>query len=293
MSSIRATIFALVLPLACATAQAQTTPTSGQGMPVEIVATASEYVPNTTTISHPGHAYTDCHGSTLYLGYFSGREDSNGRISGDASGTASTDTRCDTTFTPPTETSLTRYDRVNYTIAKSEHALYMLSCTQHWKPTKKNRALGVLIAGTVGSGEATDKLAQAPGTWTECPAFAIGGTYALSVQNTSDARLVSASAAKPIKLDYLSSAALPASTVKQAQSYQPQPIGSAGPARVHITSSPSGGEIYIDGKFFGNAPSDVTLSAGEHVVKVTLGGKEWTRTVQITGGEIQLRAELP
>jgi hypothetical protein len=277
------------VPLQHAEAQ---TPPSNQAVPVEVVATASEYVPQTTTITHPGHAYTDCHGNTSYLGYFSGREDSNGRISGDVSGTASSDTRCNTTFTPPTETSLTRYDRVNYTIAKSEHALYMLSCTQHWKPTKKNRALGVLIAGTVGSGEATDKLAQAPGTWTECPAFAIGGTYALSVQNTSDARLVSASAAKPIKLDYLSSAALPVSTVKQAQPYQPQPPVSAGSAKVHITSSPSGGEIYIDGKFFGNAPSDISLPLGEHVVKVTLGGKDWTRTIQITSGEIRVHAEF-
>jgi PEGA domain-containing protein len=66
-----------------------------------------------------------------------------------------------------------------------------------------------------------------------------------------------------------------------------------GQATIHITSSPAGGEIYIDGKFFGNAPSDIALAPGEHVVRVTLGGKEWTRSVQITGGEIQLRAELP
>jgi PEGA domain len=223
---------------------------------------------------------------------FRGFEDSNGRIRGDVSGTANTDTRCQTTFTPPTETTLTHYDRVNYIIAKGEHALYMLSCTQHWKPTKKNRALGVLIAGTVGNGEATDKLAQAPGTWTECPAFAIGVTYALSVQNTSDARLVGTSTVKPFKLDYLGSAVMPVSTVNH-QSAQPQPAVSAGSAKVHITSTPSGGEIYIDGKFFGNTPSDFALAPGEHVVRVTLGGKEWTRTVQITGGEIQLRAELP
>jgi hypothetical protein len=42
-----------------------------------------------------------------------------------------------------------------------------------------------------------------------------------------------------------------------------------------------------------NAPSEITLAPGEHVVRVTLAGKECTRTVQITGGEIQLRAELP
>jgi hypothetical protein len=62
-------------------------------------------------------------------------------------------------------------------------------------------------------------------------------------------------------------------------------------AKVHITSTPTGGEIYIDGKFYGNAPSDITLPAGEHVVKVTLGGgKDWTRSVQVTSGEIQLHA---
>jgi hypothetical protein len=50
--------------------------------------------------------------------------------------------------------------------------------------------------------------------------------------------------------------------------------------------------FYIDGKFFGNAPSDITLPSGEHVVRVTLGGKEWTRAVQITGGEIHLDAQI-
>ncbi len=63
-------------------------------------------------------------------------------------------------------------------------------------------------------------------------------------------------------------------------------------AKVHIASAPSGGEIYIDGKFYGNAPSDITLPAGEHTVKVTLGGKEWTRSVQVTSGEVHLNAEL-
>jgi hypothetical protein len=63
-------------------------------------------------------------------------------------------------------------------------------------------------------------------------------------------------------------------------------------AKVHITSTPNGGEIFVDGKFYGNAPSDITLTAGEHVVKVILGGKEWTRSLQITPGEIHLSAEI-
>src|SRR5262249_9421484 len=237
--------------------------------------------------------YTDCHGSTSYFGDFRGFEDSNGNISGRVSATADTDTRCQTTFTPPTETSLTHYDRVNYTVARGGQSLYLLSCTQHWKPTKKERAFGALIGATVGSGQASDKLAQnSVGTWTECPAFPIGSKYALVVGNTSDGRLENASGAKPAKLDYLSSTALPAPRAQAAPAQQLQATGSVA-AKVHITSAPSGGEIYIDGKFYGNAPSDITLPAGEHVVRVTLGGKEWTRTVQITPGEIQLRAEFP
>jgi hypothetical protein len=203
------------------------------------------------------------------------------------SGTANTETRCQTTFTPPTETSLTHYDRVNYIIAKGSQALYLLSCTQHWVLTKKERTFVIIGALTAGS-EGVKK--NAKGTWTECPAFTIGAKYALSVGSTSDARLEGALGGNPAKLDYLRSAALPPAPSAQQQ---PQAASTSGVAKVHVTSSPSGGEIYIDGKFFGNAPSDIALAPGEHVVRVTLGGKEWTRNVQITGGEIQLRAEIP
>jgi predicted metalloprotease with PDZ domain len=69
-------------------------------------------------------------------------------------------------------------------------------------------------------------------------------------------------------------------------------VDPTGKATVHITSTPNGGEIFVDGKFYGNAPSEITLPAGEHMVKVTFGGKEWARVVQVTPGEIQLHAEL-
>jgi hypothetical protein len=74
---------------------------------------------------------------------------------------------------------------------------------------------------------------------------------------------------------------------------QQNAIATAEQARVHITSSPTGGEIYIDGKFVGNTPSEIAVPAGEHVFKVTFKGREWTRTVRITGGEISLNAEIP
>jgi hypothetical protein len=264
-----------------------------EGVRVQIVATASEYVPRSTTVSHPGHAYTNCMGSTSFFGRFSSYGDS-----GSISGTAETDTHCSTTFSPPTETTLTTYRRVNYTIAKGDQALYLLSCMQTWKPTAKERVLlGVMGAAEAGSGNNSgnsDKVAaNAKGKWSECPAFGIGVQYTLTVHNTSDARLESGLGEKPIKLEYLSWAALPEPTAESAATRQSQPASTPlQEAKVHVTSSPSGAEIYVDGKFFGNTPSDITLVAGEHVFKITIGGKEWSRSVQITTGEIRVHADV-
>jgi hypothetical protein len=230
-------------------------------------------------------------GSTSYFGRFSSYGDS-----GTVSGTAETDTHCSTTFSPPTETTLTTYHRVNYTIAKGDRALYLLSCTQTWKPTAKERVLlgvmGGLEAGSGNNSGNSDKVAaNAKGKWSECPAFGIGAQYTLTVHNTSGARLEGGSG-KPRKLEYLSSAALSVPTPQSLPAYA-QAVGPPGEAKVHITSNPSGGEIYIDGKFFGSTPSDITLAAGKHAVKVTSGSKEWSRSIQITAGEISLNAEMP
>jgi hypothetical protein len=158
----------------------------------------------------------------------------------------------------------------------------------------RKAVLGAVLAGAAtGASGAQAGASAGGGKWSECPAFIIGGKYALSAQNTSDAWLEGTGGAKPIALAYLSSAALPALAAKPTPAPSSQIPRSADSAKVHVTSEPSGGEIYIDGKFFGNAPSDIAFAPGKHVVRVTLGGKEWTRTVQITGGEIQLRAELP
>jgi hypothetical protein len=102
---------------------------------------------------------------------------------------------------------------VNYTIAKGEHAFYLLSCTQRWKRTRKERVLaglaGGIAGGSGGSTDGADKIEQnAVGTWSDCPAFAIGSRYSLTLRTTFDARLESLAGGKPIKLDYLSSEAL-------------------------------------------------------------------------------------
>jgi hypothetical protein len=232
---LRQAVLTCLLLMALARAAAQQQPSKG-GVPVEVVATASEYVPRSTTISHPGHAYTNCEGSTSYFGQFS-----NYGYSGSISGTAETNTQCSTTFSPPAETTLTTYRRVNYTIAKGEQGLYLLSCTQTWKLTARERALIAVMAGAEGvsgndSGNADKATARAKGTWTECPAFEIGSQYTLTVRNTSDARLediAGAKATKPYKLEYLSSRGLPVPSPHSLSPPQTQPVSTPAAAKVH------------------------------------------------------------
>ena len=64
------------------------------GIPVTVVATATEYVPRSITVSHPGHSYTDCVGRSDYFGTFEGNGGT-GTIS--LSGNSSSS--CSTTFT--------------------------------------------------------------------------------------------------------------------------------------------------------------------------------------------------
>jgi hypothetical protein len=244
-------------------------PPNKEGVSVEVVATAFEYVP--AMVSHPGHSYTNCQGNTSYFAQFNSFGNS-----GSVSGTAETNTQCNSTFSPPTEG--TTYRRANYTILMGEKALYLLSCTQLTENTGERMWEGGLVGALSRS---------------KCPAFVIGGKYTLTIRNTSDARLAEAGGGKASKLEFLSSVGLPVATSQPAKATQPGVVSTSEMAKVHFTSSPSGGEIYVDGKFVGNTPSDITITAGEHLVRVTSGGKEWSRTIQITSGEISLHAEIP
>src|SRR5580704_247307 len=81
-------------------------------VPVEVVSTASEYIPRTVTTSHPGHSYTDCSGTTSYWELFNPATDS-------VSGIAHTNVSCSTTSYPATQSTSTEYRRVSYTIVRS------------------------------------------------------------------------------------------------------------------------------------------------------------------------------
>lgn len=64
-------------------------------------------------------------------------------------------------------------------------------------------------------------------------------------------------------------------------------------AVLDISSVPASGDIELDGSFVGSTPSSVSLSAGEHTIRVTKKDyKPWERKMKVTGGKISIAAEL-
>jgi len=63
---------------------------------------------------------------------------------------------------------------------------------------------------------------------------------------------------------------------------------------VAISSLPDGAEVYVDGKFVGNAPETLKLSVGPHSIRLTSEGrKDWERSVEILkDSQLNLKAQL-
>ena len=60
-----------------------------------------------------------------------------------------------------------------------------------------------------------------------------------------------------------------------------------------IGSTPPGADIEVDGSFVGNTPSTVNLSPGSHQIIVRKKGfVDWSKTLNVTGGNINLSADL-
>ena len=73
----------------------------------------------------------------------------------------------------------------------------------------------------------------------------------------------------------------------------PASIITAAQATVSITSTPPGADVEVDGKFVGNTPSSVTITAGDHAIKITKKGyKTWERNLSASAGTVNLNAEL-
>jgi hypothetical protein len=68
---------------------------------------------------------------------------------------------------------------------------------------------------------------------------------------------------------------------------------SSAQATVNVSSTPSSADVEVDGKFVGNTPSSVPVSAGEHSVKVSKKGfQPWERKLTVSGGSVNVNAEL-
>jgi hypothetical protein len=65
-------------------------------------------------------------------------------------------------------------------------------------------------------------------------------------------------------------------------------------ACVAFVSEPLGADIYVDGKFVGNTPSTLTLTAGSHEIRIEAATlKPWSRTFDaVAGSRITIRAIL-
>jgi hypothetical protein len=95
---------------------------------------------------------------------------------------------------------------------------------------------------------------------------------------------------KAIALPTQSPFATPAAT---ANSSPAAPATAAAGDDLNVSSTPSGADIEVDGKFVGNTPSSINLAAGDHNVVVKKNGfAAWTRKITISGGHVTLNAEL-
>ena len=76
---------------------------------------------------------------------------------------------------------------------------------------------------------------------------------------------------------------------------QASSVPMTGPAKANtaIASNPSGADIEIDGSYVGSTPSSVQLENGEHEIHIKKNGfQDWSRKIKITGGTINVNADL-
>jgi S1-C subfamily serine protease len=67
-----------------------------------------------------------------------------------------------------------------------------------------------------------------------------------------------------------------------------------GVGALSITSVPDGAEVFVDGKFVGDAPETLKLSSGPHNIKLKAEGKkDWERSIEILkDSQLNLKAQL-
>jgi len=84
---------------------------------------------------------------------------------------------------------------------------------------------------------------------------------------------------------------------QSAPSLPNAPVSAANPSTVQgavsVSSTPPGADVEVDGSFMGNTPSQISLTAGDHTIKISKTGFEtWEKKVKISSGAINLNADL-
>ena len=60
-----------------------------------------------------------------------------------------------------------------------------------------------------------------------------------------------------------------------------------------VASTPAGADIELDGAFVGSTPSTIAVAVGDHTITVKKSGfSAWERKLKVSGGKIQISAEL-
>jgi len=76
-----------------------------------------------------------------------------------------------------------------------------------------------------------------------------------------------------------------------AVSYKPDAVPVAD--KISVSSTPANADIEIDGSFVGNTPSSIDVTSGDHSVVVKKAGyKPWQRKLKVSGGTVNISAEL-
>ncbi len=90
------------------------------------------------------------------------------------------------------------------------------------------------------------------------------------------------------------SAQTPLAAEASSAAITPQVPAPEGNGTVSISSDPDGAEIFIDDKFFGNAPAVLKPSVGSHVILLKMPGRsDWRRTLEVMkGNKTTLKALL-
>ena len=67
-----------------------------------------------------------------------------------------------------------------------------------------------------------------------------------------------------------------------------------GSGTLTIASEPDSAEVYVDGKFVGNAPATLKLPTGSHTIRLkSLGHIDWERTIEmLKDSQLNLKAQM-